>query len=332
VRPASGSLGLAYTSFVIRMLHGRDVLRGGTAAGLSATTLLELCAAFGASGAQVDLAQLGSAEPSLLAAVRAAAEERGLFLELSVPAAALADEAAFGRAAGVSRALGVSVWRVALVYGRRYEDFHGMEDWLAFTARWRAALPRAAGWLERADIEAGIENHKDLLAPEMADLLRAVGSPKLGACLDFGNNLALLEDPMDTVEILAPFAVTTHLKDMALRPCPGGFELSEVPLGAGLLPLKRMVEVVRGARPQVHFCLEMITRDPLSVPCRSEGYWVTYDGRVRRRLEAFAASALARAAPAPLPRIAGLTLEEMLAAEDANVRASVAYAKECLGL
>lgn len=323
--------GLAYTSFVIRMLGGRDVLRGGTAAGLPAGAFVELCHSFGAAGGQVDLAQLGAAEPPLLEAVRAAAERHGLFLELSVPARVLEDEEAFARAADVSRALGVEVWRTALLYGRRYEDFERMEDWRAFAARWRAALPRAAGWLEREGIDAGIENHKDFLAPELADLLRAVGSEHLGACVDVGNNLALLEDPMTTVETLAPYAVTTHLKDMAVRPYARGFELSEVPLGAGILPLAEMVDVLRRGRPGVHFCLEMITRDPLPVPYLDDAYWLTRD-RDPARLGSFKASVLAKASAGPLPRVTGLTPEAMLAAEDANVRACVAYAKESLGL
>jgi sugar phosphate isomerase/epimerase len=330
--PSAGPFGLAYTSFVIRMLRGRDVLRGGDASGLPALPLVELCQSFGASGCQMDFAQLGAAEPRLLQAVRTAVEQRGLFLELSVPAKALEDREAFARAAAVSRALGVTLWRVALLYGRRYEDFDGIEDWRAFVSRWRALLPRASAWLEREGLRAGIENHKDFLAPELAELFRAIGSRHLGACLDFGNNLSLLEDPMTTVETLAPYAVTTHLKDMAVRPCEGGFELSEVPLGAGILPLARMVDVLRNAAPEVHFCLEMITRDPLRVPYLDEAYWATHDRRDPARVAAFEDRVLGRASTAPLPRITGLEPEAMLAAEDQNVRASVAYAKESLRL
>jgi len=327
-----GRFGIAYTSFVIRMLRGKDVLRGGTAAGLPAELFVELCHSFGASGCQIDLAQLGGAEPDRLKAVRSALEKHDLYVELSVPARALEDEHAFARAAAVSHALGATLWRVALLYGRRYEDFRGLEDWQAFAARWRAALPRAALWLEREGLRAGIENHKDFTAAELADLLREVGSGHLGACLDFGNNLALLEDPMVTVETLAPFAVTTHLKDMAVRPYEGGFELSEVPLGEGLLPLPRMVDVVRRARPEAHFSLEMITRDPLTVPYLDDGYWVTRGARDAAQLRSFRASVLAQASTAPLPRIAGLTADAMLAAEDASVRACVAYAQGTLGL
>ncbi|PYQ21574.1 MAG: xylose isomerase, partial [Acidobacteria bacterium] len=117
-----------------------------------------------------------------------------------------------------------------------------------------------------------------------------------------------------------------------VRPCEGGFELSEVPLGRGILPLERMIDTVRKARPDVHFCLEMITRDPLRVPYLEDGYWVTYERRDRAREDAFRAAVLAKASAGPLPRIAGLTPVEMLAAEDDNVRACVTYAKGTLGL
>ena len=324
--------GIAYTSFVIRMLRGRDVLRGGTAAGLPAEAFVELVHSFGGSGCQIDLAQLGSAEAAELKRVRAALERHGLFVELSVPAPSLEVPDAFARSASAARELGATRLRVALLSGRRYEDFHRMEDWRSFVEKWRRALPRAATWLEREGLQAGIENHKDYLGTELAEMLRSVGSAHLGACVDFGNNLALLEDPMATIEALAPYAVTTHLKDMAVRLYEGGFELSEVPLGKGILPIARIVETLQKARPDVHFMLEMITRDPLRVPYLDDGYWVTYERRDRAREEAFRAAVLSKASSGPLPRITGLPPEQMLAAEDENVRACVAYAKGTLRL
>ena len=132
---------------------------------------------------------------------------------------------------------------------------------------------------------------------------------------------------METVETLAPYVVTTHVKDMAVRPCARGFELSEVPLGRGLLPLPRMVAAIRAARPDVNLCLEMITRDPLPVPYRDDAYWSTYAfPRCRPRRSSFEATVLGQAASEPLPRMTGLDLDGMLAAEDANVTECVAYA------
>ena len=333
IAPAARSrFGIAYTSFAIRMLRGRDVLRGGGAAGLPAGVFVDLVQAFGGSGCQIDLAQFPSTEAAAVKPVREALERHGLFVELSAPAKSLEEPEAFARVASVARGLGARRLRVALLSGRRYEDFRRMEDWRSFVERWRNALPRAVGWLQKEDLLAGIENHKDYLAPELAGLLGSIGSAHLGACVDFGNNLALREDPMATVEALAPFAVTTHLKDMAVRPYEGGFELSEVPLGQGILPLPRMVDTLRKARPDVHFCLEMITRDPLKVPYLGDEYWVTYEKRDPARAESFRRTVLAKAGAEPLPRISSLTAEQMRDAEDANVRACVAYAKGTLEL
>ena len=56
-----------------------------------------------------------------------------------------------------------------------------------------------------------------------------------------------------------------------------GFLLSEVPLGAGVLDLApRRQGSLRTARPEIRLNLEMITRDPLKVPCLSDGYWTTF--------------------------------------------------------
>ena len=41
--------------------------------------------------------------------------------------------------------------------------------------------------------------------------------------------------------------------------------------------MKGMVDTIRRARPEVCFSLEMITRDPLEVPCLTEKYWSTFD-------------------------------------------------------
>jgi hypothetical protein len=117
---------------------------------------------------------------------------------------------------------------------------------------------------------------------------------------------------------------------MAVRSIDRGFELSEVPLGTGMLPLAQLVDIVRKAKPDVHFCLEMITRDPLVVPYKDDKYWVTFDGRDAARIERFERTVLSRAWTKPLPRITGLTPPEQLAAEDENLRQSVKYAKETL--
>jgi 3-oxoisoapionate decarboxylase len=325
--------GIAYTSFAVRLQQGRDLIRGAAAgaAGFPAETFVELCQSFGADGCQMDTTQLTSTDDAYLAGVRRRIDDKGLFLELSVSGKVLESAPRFAEVAALARKLGAARLRVALLHGRRYEDFRTKEQWEEFAGHWRRTLPKAKPWLEDARLPLGIENHKDFRIHELVDLIRSVDTPYLGACVDFGNNVAFLEDPLELAEALAPYAITTHLKDMAVRPYEKGFELSEVPLGTGFLPLARIVEVLWKRQPNLPLCLEMITRDPLKVPYLDDGYWTTFGGREDGRIERFRAEVLSKAWSEPLPRIRGLPIDRMIAAEDDNVRRSATFAREKLG-
>ena len=196
--------------------------------------VFDLCRSFGADGCQLDIGQLDSTEPHYLDGLQAEAR-RGRALRRAVGAAARSSKTRsyFADVARVARALGAARLRVALLHGRRYEDFATLEAWREFADHWRERVPRAKRAIERHKLEVGIENHKDWTRRRAGRLFRSVDSPYFGACVDFGNNISLLEDPLDT-DALAPYAMTTHLKDMALRPSSSGFELSEVPLGTGI--------------------------------------------------------------------------------------------------
>jgi hypothetical protein len=92
-----------------------------------------------------------------------------------------------------------------------------------------------------------------------------------------------------------------------------------------------MVRAVQQARPEVRFSLEMITRDPLEVPCLGDTYWATFDlnGIVLAR----ALSRIRANTPrVPLPRITGLTNDERFVLEKQLVDRSIDYARDVLGL
>ena len=326
------SMYLAYTSFAVRMLQGRDILKS-TAAALDAHAFLQLCRRFQVGGAQIDLSQLPVDNAEALAAVRSAFEGQHIAIELSVPFRYLESPEGYAQAVAVARSLGATRARVALLYGRRYESFDTRGAWDSFVAKWRGTLTRMRPEFNRHPLQIGIENHKDWLATELVALLREIDSPNVGACVDFGNSLALLEDPDETIAALAPYAVTTHLKDMAVRRTESGFELSEVPLGRGVLPLARYIATLREARPAAPLCLEMITRDPLPVPYKADRFWVAFDAPGQaERIRRFEAHVLARASNGPLPHTTGLTSEAQVAAEDEHVGASVEYAARVLNL
>jgi sugar phosphate isomerase/epimerase len=108
-------------------------------------------------------------------------------------------------------------------------------------------------------IVLAIENHIDMTADEMVDLITTVDSPWLGVCLDTGNNLRLHEDPLVVAEKLAPFARATHIKDLWVRRGdPKDFHFwPSVPLGKGLVDIGRVVELLRRARYQGLLAIEV---------------------------------------------------------------------------
>ncbi len=176
------------------------------------------------------------------------------------------------------------------------------------------------------------ENHKDWTADEMAALMKKYSSEYLGVCLDFGNNISLLDDPMTVVEMLAPYTLSTHVKDMGVERYDDGFLLSEMVLGQAFSIFPRMISTIRKARPATRFSLEMITRDPLLVPCLTEKYWIPFPDRNGVFLARTMQLVQKHKSAVPLPQVSVLSHAAQLAAEDENVRHSIAFVREKLGI
>ena len=124
----------------------------------------------------------------------------------------------------------------------------------------------------------------------------------------------------------------THIKDMGVEEYEDGFLLSEVPMGQGILDLKRMVAAVLKARPSAKFSLDMLTRDPLKITCLTEKYWLTFPERNGKYLARALAMVRKNKPAKPLPRVTGLDKEAQLRMELDNINQCVAYARDHLGL
>jgi len=281
----------------------------------------------GANAVQLSLGRRTEADAIV---VRRAAETGGVTVEgiVSLPDDSAAGRDRFAAELAAARACGAEVVRVVMLGGRRYEVFSKPDDYTQFSRTAKATLEQTEPLARAAGVKLAVENHKDFRTDELLDLLRGLASPWVGVCVDTGNNLALLEDPTATITALAPFAFTVHLKDMGLEEYADGFRLAEVPLGRGVLDLTAVVAALRKGNPRVRFQLEMITRDPLLVPCLTDRYWATLGrvpGRDLARTLAFARRAAA-ARKEPLPRVAQLPPADQVAAEERNVRESFAFA------
>jgi sugar phosphate isomerase/epimerase len=229
-----------------------------------------------------------------------------------------------------AREAGVTILRTVLFGGRRYEQFASADDFRRTAEKAEQSVKLAEPIVAKHDVRLAIENHKDYRSGELLDLLKRLDSKHLGVCVDTGNSIALLEDPLETVRLLAPRAFTVHLKDMAVAEYENGFLLAEVPLGEGFLDLPKTIALLRRAQPDIRFNLEMITRDPLRVPCLTDKYWATSANVPGRTLAHMLT--LVRKHKKALPRISGRPSKEQLAIEEDNVRKSLAYARKHLEL
>lgn len=293
-----------------------------------ALEFLEFAHSLGAGGAQVTLK---SFERDYLKRVRERAEQLGMYLEVS--AGLPKDDASrFEATVRAAREVGAIALHTLCLGGRRYEVFSSLAEWKTFAATAKARLALAVKVVEKYRLPLGVENHKDWTLEEMLALFGEFSSEYLGACIDFGNNIALLDDALELVEALAPYAVSTHVKDMAAEEYAEGFLLAEVPLGEGMLDLPRMMGAIRKARPHVRFSLEMITRNPLRIPCLTEKYWATFSGRSGRYLARTLAMVRANRPRAPLPNLDPLDESARLKLELDNVLRCLDYARTRLGL
>ncbi len=222
----------------------------------------------------------------------------------------------------------------AAMTGRRYEDMDSLEAFRKDFERCRKSIALAEPVLRRNRIRLGIENHKGWRSAEQSAWIRGLGSEWVGVHFDFGNNISLCEDPAETVRNLAPLAVASHLKDMAVAPYEDGFLLAEVPLGEGVLDLPAMAAALRAHDRNIPLDLEVITRDPLKIPVFTDKYWVTFDdsfsplpGRdLARTLELVRK----RGVRSPLPQVSALSPTEQLRLEDENIAKSIRYARQHL--
>jgi sugar phosphate isomerase/epimerase len=295
---------------------------------LSADRLMQLAADVGAAGAHGGMTEITF---DWARRARRMKEDLDMYLEIQtfLPRP---DPAEFEHAVKVAKEAGASSLRVVCLLGRRYEMIKSRREWDDAVEQFHRQIAAAVPIVERHRMPLGIENHKDWRVEQQVALMERYSSEFLGVCLDTGNNLAILDDPMETIEKLAPWTVNVHFKDMGMEEYEDGFLLSEVALGDGVIDLRRAVEVIRRARPDVRFSLEMIVRDPLRVPCLTDEYWASFD-EVNGRDLARAVTRIRRSERRPsLPRISGLSESDRTALEYELVDRCIRYAAGELGL
>ena len=194
-------------------------------------------------------------------------------------------------------------------------------------------------------IKVAVENHGgvDLLARELRWLVEEVGPDAVGVCLDTGNPTYGGENPIVTTEVLAPYVVTSHVRDSRVWATDHGAMAQWVPLGQGNVDLQKILTILAERAPNPPIDLEIITGSgPKLVPYldADSEFWRMYPDMLARDFARFVV--LARdgkpeplsqlVAPYNLEGLSASQVEAMRTQQREHFEQSVRYARDVLGL
>ena len=138
----------------------------------------------------------------------------------------------------------------------------------------RAARPHAL----ESGVKIALENHAgDMQAREVRTIIEEAGKDFVASCLDTGNPMWVVEDPFVSLEVLAPYVVTTHIRDSVVYEHPQGAAAQWVALGDGTIDFKAFVARFHELCPRSTMQLEVITgRPPRVLPFLETDVWKVF--------------------------------------------------------
>jgi len=171
----------------------------------------------------------------------------------------------------MAKALGSPVFRVVLGDQEDRRSPGGIEARIEDTvAVCKALRSRAID----AGVKIAIENHAgDLQSRELVQLIEAAGRDYVGANMDSGNAVWTLEDPITSLEILGPYALTTSLRDSAVWESEKGAVVQWTAMGDGTVDLKAYFRRFAELCPGVPVHIETISGFNREFPYLQPGYW-----------------------------------------------------------
>ena len=204
-------------------------------------------------------------------------------------------------------------------------------------ARWKDTIRVCKSVRQRAldaGVKLAIENHAgDMQAWQLADLIEACGKDFVGATLDSGNAVWTLEDPQTNLEILAPYAVTTGLRDAMIWESAEGAVVQWTALGEGLVNWQKYFDRYAQLCPQTAVVLEIISGFNRSFAYHQTDFWPAYRDARAYEFKQFVALAQAGKARAAYSAPAGK--DKKLAEQDYQrdqLERSLKHCREVLGL
>jgi len=317
--------------------------------GLDAVGVLRLAADLGLAGVLFELSPFESFRDNDLARVRATAAERGLYVEFGMgsilPWHPMAEKgkrllAEAGRDTAVSvaeivvehlhvaRKLGSPILRC--VAGNLFTRDEG-HDMAALADRVVEILREACRAAQDLGMKIAMEDHADFTVRELASIFARVNSPAFGFTVDCGNLAFDLDDPLRLAGILAPHALTTHLKNYRIMRTRTGLALENCSLGEGDIDLAAIAGLLGRYNPQINLNLEIHSQfAPFRLDVLDRTYWSRHPAPPGDGLAWYLEKSWAKPLPDGLPENLpdGAPSWEL---EARHLRDSVRWAKQALG-
>src|ERR1022692_3786589 len=189
-------------------------------------------------------------------------------------------------------------------------------------------------------VKIAIENHAgDMQAREVKTIIEESGKDFVASCLDTGNPMWVVEDPMVSLEVLAPYVVTSHIRDSVVYEHPRGASAQWTALGDGSIDFHKFMGRYRELCPNAAMQLEIITgRPPQVLPYLEPDFWKAFPKAKASEFARFVA--LARSGhpftgfmvvedgvAEPLPEFTAALREQ----QRLDLERSLEYAKKSLG-
>lgn len=278
---------------------------------------------------------IGSLEEEHLKRVRAHAEKLGIEIEIGMMSICPTSRT-FRAAQGTAEEQLIRMIRAANVVGSRIircvlgssadrQPPLGIEGNIENTVK---VLRAVRSRVMDAGLKIAIENHAgDMQAREMKMLIEEAGKDFVGACLDSGNPVWAIEDPHLTLETLAPYVVTSHVRDSAVWPTPNGAAVAWTRMGDGNIGIDDYVRKYVELCPGKALSLEIIVTGPRQFNYHDPKFWDAYRNMPAWEFARFVAL-VQKGTPRPTPP--RVPREAAAAREREDLEASMAYTRELL--
>ncbi len=203
-------------------------------------------------------------DPANLRKIRARADELHLDVEIGMrsicPTSSGFDKAAgtaeeqLGRMVDAAKIMRSPIVRCVL--GSQADRTGPIEKHIEATA---AVLKNTRSKIMDAGVKVAIENHAgDMQARELKMLIETAGKEYVGACIDSGNAVWTIEDPHLTLEVLAPYVLTSHMRDSYVFNAPRGTAVQWSRMGDGNIGMEDYIRKYVAQCPGAAVSLEVI--------------------------------------------------------------------------